>query len=103
VAEEVAQIAPGLVAFDKDGLPKTVRYNFVDAMLLNEVQKQRRLLEAQHQQIVAQQNQNDAQRSTIAQQQAEIQAVQAQLREVMLRLAAVEKSVPPATQLASAH
>ena len=42
VAEEVAEVAPSLVAYDKDGAPQTVRYHFVNAMLLNEVQKQRR-------------------------------------------------------------
>jgi hypothetical protein len=38
VAEEVAQVAPQLVVFDKDGAPQMVRYHFVNAMLLNEVQ-----------------------------------------------------------------
>jgi hypothetical protein len=42
VAEEVAEVAPDLVAYDEDGTPQTVRYHFVNAMLLNEVQKQRR-------------------------------------------------------------
>ena len=44
VAEEVAQVAPQLVLFGDDGKPQTVRYHFVNAMLLNEVQKQRREL-----------------------------------------------------------
>jgi len=44
VAEEVAQVAPQLVVYDKDGVPQTVRYHFVNAMLLNAVQKQQRLL-----------------------------------------------------------
>jgi hypothetical protein len=47
VAEEVAEVAPGLVTYDKDGVPQSVRYHFVNAMLLNEVQKQRRLGEEQ--------------------------------------------------------
>jgi hypothetical protein len=41
VAEEVAEVAPELVLSDRDGAPQTVRYHFVNAMLLNEVQKQR--------------------------------------------------------------
>jgi hypothetical protein len=41
VAEEVAAVAPQLVLSDKEGKPQTVRYHFVNAMLLNEVQKQR--------------------------------------------------------------
>jgi hypothetical protein len=40
VAEEVARVDPDLVAYDGEGRPQTVRYNFVNAMLLNEVQKQ---------------------------------------------------------------
>jgi hypothetical protein len=68
VAEEVAQVAPQLVVFDKDGIPQTVRYHFANAMLLNEVQKQR---------------------STIARQQAEIQDLAA-------RLAKLEALVSPA-------
>ena len=42
VAEEVAQVAPQLVVYDKDGTPQTVRYHFVNAMLLNAVQKRPR-------------------------------------------------------------
>ena len=45
VAEEVALVAPQLVVYDKDGAPQTVRYHFVNAMLLNEVQKQHREIE----------------------------------------------------------
>jgi Chaperone of endosialidase len=47
VAEEVAEVAPALVAFDEQGAPQAVRYHFVNAMLLNEVQKQRRRLQEQ--------------------------------------------------------
>jgi hypothetical protein len=95
VAEEVAQIAPGLVVFDRDGKPQTVRYHFVNAMLLNEVQKQKKLIEAQ-------QKANEEQRGIIAQQEMQIRAMQSQLKEVMLHLTAVEKSVPR-TQLAGAE
>ncbi len=53
VAEEVAQVAPDLVVFGQDGQPQTVRYHFVNAMLLNEVQKQHMQIEAQARQIQA--------------------------------------------------
>jgi len=66
VAEEVAKVAPQLVVYDKDGAPQTVRYHFVNAMLLNEVQKQQRLVEEQ-------QKISEEQEKTIARQQAEIQ------------------------------
>jgi hypothetical protein len=71
VAEEVAQIAPGLVVFDKEGQPQTVRYHFVNAMLLNELQRQHRLIEAQQEQIAA---------------------IEQQMKTLMLRMAAMERS-----------
>ena len=39
------------MVYDDDGKPQTVRYHFVNAMLLNEVQKQRRMIETQRQSI----------------------------------------------------
>ena len=51
VAEEVAEVAPGLVEYDKDGAPYTVRYHLVNAMLLNEVQKQRRQIDELKEQL----------------------------------------------------
>jgi hypothetical protein len=44
VAEEVAKVAPDLVVRDADQQPYTVRYDAVNAMLLNEVQKQHRII-----------------------------------------------------------
>ena len=45
IAEEVAKVYPDLVAYDDKGEPNTVSYQFVNAMLLNEVQKQHREIE----------------------------------------------------------
>jgi len=39
IAEEVAEVYPGLVVRGKDGQVETVQYYKLDAMLLNEVQK----------------------------------------------------------------
>jgi hypothetical protein len=47
LAEEVAEVYPELVQYDKDGVPYTVRYHLVNAMLLNEVQKQYRQIQKQ--------------------------------------------------------
>src|SRR6266480_65071 len=47
VAEEVAKLAPGLVARSTDGEIETVYYQFLAPMLLNEYQKQQRTIEAQ--------------------------------------------------------
>lgn len=47
VAEEVAEIAPGLVAHSADGKIETVYYQFLAPMLLNEYQKLQRTIQAQ--------------------------------------------------------
>jgi len=82
VAEEVAQVAPGLVAFDEKGTPQTVRYQLVNAMLLNEVQKQRQLVEEQR-------RANKEQQGTIARQHAEIQDLAARLTKLEALVAPV--------------
>ena len=81
VAEEVAEVAPQLVVFDKNGTPEAVRYHFVNAMMLNEVQKQR-------QQIDEQKKTNDEQNSTIARQHEEIQDLAARVAKLEALLAA---------------
>jgi hypothetical protein len=53
IAEEVAKINPALVLSDKEGKPYTVRYDAVNAMLLNEFLKARRQIDAQQKQIDA--------------------------------------------------
>ena len=55
IAEEVAKVYPELVAYDNDGQPYTVRYQYLSTMLLNEVQKQYRRAEAEPKVIKAQQ------------------------------------------------
>jgi hypothetical protein len=47
VAEEVAEVFPELVVYDDKGRPETVRYDLISTLLLNELQKQSRLNEAQ--------------------------------------------------------
>lgn len=47
VAEEVAKVAPELVVRDANQRPYTVRYDAVNAMLLDQVQRQQRTIEAQ--------------------------------------------------------
>ena len=53
VAEEVEKVNPDLVARDDQGRPYTVRYEAVNAMLLNEFLKARRQIDAQQKQIDA--------------------------------------------------
>jgi hypothetical protein len=51
IAEEVAEVNPDLVARDKDGKPYTVRYDQVNAMLLNEFLKEHRKVEQLEKQV----------------------------------------------------
>jgi hypothetical protein len=51
IAEEVEAVYPDLVAHLADGEVETVQYQKINAMLLNEVQKQHRTLEEQRQQL----------------------------------------------------
>ncbi|APV50528.1 hypothetical protein BWI17_13005 [Betaproteobacteria bacterium GR16-43] len=46
IAEEVEKVYPGLVAHSPDGRVETVMVQFLPAMLLNEVQKQRQTVDA---------------------------------------------------------
>jgi len=53
VAEEVEKVNSALITRDRDGKPYTVRYEAVNAMLLNEFLKARRQIDAQQKQIDA--------------------------------------------------
>jgi len=53
IAEEVAKVNPDLVTHDAKGELSTVRYEAVNAMLLNEFLKARRQIDAQQNQIDA--------------------------------------------------
>lgn len=44
IAEEVAQIFPNLVVHDEDGLPFTVKYQELPVLLLNQIQKQNKVI-----------------------------------------------------------
>ena len=54
IAEEVAKVNPALVLRDKEGKLYTVRYDAVNAMLLNEFLKEHRKNEEQEATIVQQ-------------------------------------------------
>jgi len=60
VAEEVEKVNPALVARDKQGKPYTVRYEAVNAMLLNEFLKEHRKVQDLEANAGRQQKQIDA-------------------------------------------
>jgi len=72
VAEEVAKVNPDLVAHDAKGEVYTVRYDAVNAMLLNEFLKEHRIVQEQQKEI-------DALKGELKQQRTLIQKVSAQL------------------------
>jgi Chaperone of endosialidase len=87
IAEEVARTYPELVEVDQDGRPLAVRYHLVNAMLLNEVQKQHAAMAAQLSQFDRQHGRLEAQEATIARQAAQLAAQRARLDELMAQLA----------------
>jgi hypothetical protein len=60
IAEDVVKVNPALVARDEQGKPYTVRYEAVNAMLLNEFLKEHRKVEEQGAIIAKQQKQIEA-------------------------------------------
>jgi hypothetical protein len=79
VAEEVEKVQPDLVARDEQGKPYTVRYEAVNAMLLNEFLKQNRRVESLEKAMAEQQSVNAAMSAMLKEQAAQIQKVSAEL------------------------
>src|SRR5262249_9014011 len=79
VAEEVEKVNPALVARDADGKVYTVRYDAVNAMLLNEFLKAHHTMQEQGGTIVELKKQVAILAETVKEQAAQIQKVSAQL------------------------
>jgi hypothetical protein len=90
VAEDVEQVNPDLVVRDKEGRPYSVRYDQVNAMLLNEFLKEHRKVEEQAAIItelkstVAQQQKSF--QSKLAEQETQIEALASGLRKVSAQI-----------------
>jgi len=72
IAEEVAKVNPALVLPDKQGKPYTVRYDAVNAMLLNEFLKEHRTMQEL--------------KTTVAEQKKQIEALTAGLQKVSAQM-----------------
>src|SRR5262249_6644482 len=79
VAEDVEKINPDLVVHDQAGKPYTVRYDAVNAMLLNEFLNE-------HKAFVEEQRKVQEQGATIARLEQQVKAVTAGLQKVSARL-----------------
>src|SRR5204863_198422 len=81
VAEDVEKVNPDLIVRDKEGKPYSVRYDQVNAMLLNEFLKEHRKNDQQESKI-------EQQEAKIARQQKQIEALTAGLQKVNAQLEA---------------
>jgi uncharacterized coiled-coil protein SlyX len=107
IAEEVAQVNPDLVVRDENGDIYTVRYDAVNAMLLNEFLKEHRKVEEQGRTIDEQETtigelkskaaEQEATivdlKSSVAQQQKGMEALTAQLKEQAAQIQKVNAQV----------
>jgi uncharacterized coiled-coil protein SlyX len=91
VAEQVEKVNPDLVVRDAEGKVFTVRYEAVNAMLLNEFLKEHRKVQEQETAITQLKSTAAKQEATIAKQQMQIEALTAGLQKVS---AQVEVSRP---------
>jgi hypothetical protein len=93
VAEEVEKIAPDLVRRDRDGKLQTVRYDAVNAMLLNEFLKEHKTVQEQADTISIVKANSARQEATIAGLEQQVAALTAGLQKVSAQLE-VSKAAP---------
>ena len=93
IAEEVEKVNPDLVVRDADGKINTVRYEAVNAMLLNEFLKAHRKLELQAEKEQEHQALIDELKRAVAQQQNEIRAMKKDLAEQLSHVKTINGKV----------
>ena len=92
VAEDVEQVNPDLVVRDKEGKPYSVRYDQVNAMLLNEFLKEHGTVQAQQKEIDALKQELKEQRAIIEKVTARIGADKAAPQLVLTALTRISRS-----------
>jgi uncharacterized coiled-coil protein SlyX len=86
IAEEVAEVSPDLVVRDKNGEIYTVRYDAVNAMLLNEFLKEHKAFLEEQRRVQKQETTISQLKSTVAEQNATIAQQQKGMEAVTARL-----------------
>jgi len=86
IAEQVDRVNPDLVVRGEDGKVTTVRYEAVNAMLLNEFLKEHSQVQELKATVTQQQKQIAAQQATALQQQKQIEALTATVQKVSNQL-----------------
>ena len=92
IAEEVAEVNPDLVVRDKNGEIYTVRYDAVNAMVLNEFLKEHRQVEEQSREILEQRATITELKKGMATVVAELKEQASQIQRVSAQLATVNPS-----------
>jgi uncharacterized coiled-coil protein SlyX len=107
IAEEVAEVNQDLVVRDENGGIYTVRYDAVNAMLLNEFLKEHRRVEEQDRRMREQDRKIQKQETTIAelnstvvQQQRGMEGLAAQLKEQAAQIQKVSAQIDIGTSIA---
>jgi Chaperone of endosialidase len=94
IAEEVAEVYPDLVAYEPDGKPYTVKYQYLTTMLLNEMQKQYHRAEAEAEVITQQEDKISLQERKIDQLERRLSHLEAVIGQPRI----AQAQVRPATQ-----
>jgi len=90
IAEEVAEVSPDLVVRNAKGEVDTIRFDSINAMLLNEFLKQHRKVQGMEVTVAHQKKEFEA---TVAQQEKEIKSITASLREQATQIQRVNARV----------
>ena len=106
IAEDVAKVDPNLAIRDGKGQIENVRYNAIDAMLLNEFLKEHRKVEAQESKIQKQETTISELKSIVAQQrkgfESELAEQRQAIRVITAGLEKVSARLHPSTSAAKA-
>jgi uncharacterized coiled-coil protein SlyX len=103
IAEDVAQVYPDLVGRNREGQPESVRYEQINAMLLNEFLKEHRKVQEQKATLTELKSTVTKQESAIAQQRKGFEATIRQLKKEMETVAARFKAQDAKIQEVSAQ
>lgn len=94
VAEEVEKVNPQLVAHDNSGKPYSVRYEAVNAMLLNEFLKEHRKVDELQTAVAQQQSTNVEQQKEIEALKTALQAQVAKIQQISDQVALSRSTMP---------
>jgi hypothetical protein len=93
VAEEVEKVNPALVVRDGEGKPYSVRYEQINAMLLNEFLKEHRAFLKEQRQVEEQEATISQLKSTVAHQEKGMEALAASVKEQALQIQNVSAQI----------